>query len=82
MDHYLRKHNFSNKLTLVNVIEASNKYFLKQSTTSILLIKAIIVNLIYSGQGTQRITKIFNPAASTLMTIALVTKVGLSAFHF
>ncbi|TEA10024.1 hypothetical protein DBR06_SOUSAS62510003, partial [Sousa chinensis] len=62
--------------------EASNKYFLKQSTTSTLLIMAIIINLIYSGQRTQRITKIFKPAASTLMTITLVTKVGLSPFHF
>ena len=43
---------------------------------------AIIINLIYSGQRTQWITKIFNPAASTLMKIALVTKVGLSPFHF
>ncbi|TEA22956.1 hypothetical protein DBR06_SOUSAS8410077, partial [Sousa chinensis] len=62
--------------------EASNKYFLKQSTTSILFIMAIIINLIYSGQRTQRIIKIFNPAAATLMTIALDTKVGLSPFHF
>ena len=43
---------------------------------------AIIINLIYSGQRAQWITRIFNPAASTLMTIALVTKVGLSPFHF
>eukprot|EP00069_Balaena_mysticetus_P013937 bmy_22180T0 len=59
------KHNCSNKLTLVNgipiliknmnpkAIEASNKYLLKQSSTSILLIMAIIINLIYSGQGIQ-----------------------------
>ena len=43
---------------------------------------AVIINLIHSGQGTQWITKIFHSAVSTIITIALVTKVGLSPFHF
>ncbi|MWQ56523.1 hypothetical protein GHI55_11600 [Glaesserella parasuis] len=31
-------------------IEAATKYFLTQATASILLILAIVINLIYSGQ--------------------------------
>eukprot|EP00069_Balaena_mysticetus_P017321 bmy_10396T0 len=31
-------------------LEASTKYFLTQATTSILLIIAVIINLLYSGQ--------------------------------
>nr|YP_002887573.1 NADH dehydrogenase subunit 2 [Coelodonta antiquitatis]ACQ73052.1 NADH dehydrogenase subunit 2 [Coelodonta antiquitatis]QIU82764.1 NADH dehydrogenase subunit 2 [Coelodonta antiquitatis] len=61
-------------------MEASTKYFLTQATASMLLMMAIIINLMYSGQWT--ITKIFNPTASIIMTLALTMKLGLSPFHF
>lgn len=60
--------------------EASTKYFLTQSTASILLIIAVIINLIFSGQWT--VIKLFNPTASMLMTIALAIKLGIAPFHF
>ncbi|YP_423950.1 NADH dehydrogenase subunit 2 (mitochondrion) [Lipotes vexillifer] len=60
--------------------EASTKYFLTQTTASALLMLAIIINLMYSGQWT--IMKVLNPTASTLMTTALAIKLGLSPFHF
>ncbi|YP_002887586.1 NADH dehydrogenase subunit 2 (mitochondrion) [Diceros bicornis] len=61
-------------------MEAATKYFLTQTTASMLLMMAIIINLMFSGQWT--ITKIFNPTASIIMTSALVMKLGLSPFHF
>ncbi|KAB0406317.1 hypothetical protein E2I00_007701, partial [Balaenoptera physalus] len=56
-------------------IEASTKYFLKQATTCTLLIIAVIINLSHSGQWT--VTKLFNPTASTVITVALAIKLGL-----
>nr|AFN41422.1 NADH dehydrogenase subunit 2 [Hipposideros ater] len=61
-------------------VEASTKYFLTQATASMLLMLAIIINLLYSGQWT--ITNMLNPIASTIMTLALAMKLGLSPFHF
>nr|AAS91391.1 NADH dehydrogenase subunit 2 [Hipposideros sp. JMW-2004b] len=61
-------------------MEASTKYFLTQATASMLLMLAIIINLLHSGQWT--ITNMLNPAASTIMTLALAMKLGLSPFHF
>nr|QWY23975.1 NADH dehydrogenase subunit 2 [Equus sp.]QWY23988.1 NADH dehydrogenase subunit 2 [Equus sp.] len=61
-------------------MEASTKYFLTQATASMLLMMAIIINLMHSGQWT--ITKIFNPTASIIMTSALAMKLGLTPFHF
>nr|ADK21564.1 NADH dehydrogenase subunit 2 [Episoriculus caudatus] len=61
-------------------MEASTKYFMTQATASMILMLAIIMNLMYSGQWT--INNITNPTASILMTIALVMKLGLSPFHF
>lgn len=60
--------------------EAATKYFLTQATASILLILAVIINLLYSGQWT--ITNIINPTASTILTLAITIKLGLSPFHF
>nr|UFA47487.1 NADH dehydrogenase subunit 2 [Babyrousa babyrussa] len=60
--------------------EAATKYFLTQATASMILMMAIIINLLYSGQWT--ITKMFNPTAMTMMTMALAMKLGLSPFHF
>nr|AAQ06163.1 NADH dehydrogenase subunit 2 [Sus scrofa]ACR48197.1 NADH dehydrogenase subunit 2 [Sus scrofa]AOX13248.1 NADH dehydrogenase subunit 2 [Sus scrofa]ARJ63568.1 NADH dehydrogenase subunit 2 [Sus scrofa]ARJ63698.1 NADH dehydrogenase subunit 2 [Sus scrofa] len=60
--------------------EAATKYFLTQATASMMLMMAIIINLLYSSQWT--ITKMFNPVAMTMMTLALAMKLGLSPFHF
>nr|URW97169.1 NADH dehydrogenase subunit 2 [Crocidura foetida doriae]URW97182.1 NADH dehydrogenase subunit 2 [Crocidura foetida doriae] len=61
-------------------MEAATKYFLTQATASMILMLAIIINLMYSGQWT--ITNMENYTASTLITIALVMKLGLAPFHF
>nr|UCU06549.1 NADH dehydrogenase subunit 2 [Neomonachus tropicalis] len=61
-------------------MEASTKYFLTQATASMLLMMGIILNLMFSGQWT--ISKIPNPIASSLMTIALAMKLGMAPFHF
>nr|AAS91406.1 NADH dehydrogenase subunit 2 [Macroderma gigas] len=61
-------------------VEAATKYFLTQATASMLLMLAIVINLLYSGQWS--ITNITNPLASTTMTLALAMKLGLSPFHF
>nr|AAS91401.1 NADH dehydrogenase subunit 2 [Rhinolophus philippinensis] len=60
--------------------EASTKYFLTQATASMLLMLAIIINLLHSGQWT--VTNILSPTAFTIMTLALTMKLGLSPFHF
>nr|YP_007624991.1 NADH dehydrogenase subunit 2 [Taurotragus derbianus]ABP38158.1 NADH dehydrogenase subunit 2 [Taurotragus derbianus] len=60
--------------------EASTKYFLTQSTASMLLMMAIVINLMFSGQWT--VMKLFNPVASMIMTMALAMKLGMAPFHF
>nr|YP_007626707.1 NADH dehydrogenase subunit 2 [Tragelaphus oryx]AEP22223.1 NADH dehydrogenase subunit 2 [Tragelaphus oryx] len=60
--------------------EASTKYFLTQSTASMLLMMAIIINLMFSGQWT--VMKLSNPVASMIMTMALAMKLGMAPFHF
>nr|WNH35842.1 NADH dehydrogenase subunit 2 [Giraffa reticulata]WNH35855.1 NADH dehydrogenase subunit 2 [Giraffa reticulata]WNH35868.1 NADH dehydrogenase subunit 2 [Giraffa reticulata] len=69
----MKKHN-------PRATEASTKYFLTQSTASMLLMMAIIINLMFSGQWT--VMKLFNPTASMLMTMALAMKLGMAPFHF
>nr|AAQ93784.1 NADH dehydrogenase subunit 2 [Lobodon carcinophaga] len=61
-------------------MEASTKYFLTQATASMLLMMGIIINLMFSGQWV--ISKIPNPIASGLITIALAMKLGMAPFHF
>nr|URW97479.1 NADH dehydrogenase subunit 2 [Crocidura suaveolens] len=61
-------------------MEAATKYFLTQATASMILMLAIIMNLMYSGQWT--ITNMENYTASMLTTIALTMKLGLAPFHF
>nr|AFN41377.1 NADH dehydrogenase subunit 2 [Hipposideros ater]AFN41378.1 NADH dehydrogenase subunit 2 [Hipposideros ater]AFN41379.1 NADH dehydrogenase subunit 2 [Hipposideros ater]AFN41381.1 NADH dehydrogenase subunit 2 [Hipposideros ater]AFN41382.1 NADH dehydrogenase subunit 2 [Hipposideros ater] len=61
-------------------MEASTKYFLTQATASMLLMLAIIINLLHSGQWA--VTNMLNPITSTIMTLALAMKLGLSPFHF
>nr|YP_009144140.1 NADH dehydrogenase subunit 2 [Nyctalus noctula]AKG50068.1 NADH dehydrogenase subunit 2 [Nyctalus noctula] len=60
--------------------EAATKYFLTQATASMLLMMAAIINLLYTGHWS--ILKLINPAATTMMTMALAMKLGLSPFHF
>nr|YP_010944626.1 NADH dehydrogenase subunit 2 [Rhogeessa parvula]WMB97534.1 NADH dehydrogenase subunit 2 [Rhogeessa parvula] len=60
--------------------EAATKYFLTQATASMLLMMAAVINLLYSGHWS--IMKLINPVASTMMTMALTMKLGLSPFHF
>nr|YP_009754595.1 NADH dehydrogenase subunit 2 [Eidolon helvum]QIP52526.1 NADH dehydrogenase subunit 2 [Eidolon helvum]QJF46351.1 NADH dehydrogenase subunit 2 [Acanthochromis polyacanthus] len=61
-------------------MEAATKYFLTQATASMLLMLAIVINLIYSGQWST--TNPLNPTASIIMTLALAMKLGLAPFHF
>nr|QIP52838.1 NADH dehydrogenase subunit 2 [Megaloglossus woermanni] len=61
-------------------MEASTKYFLTQATASMLLMLAIVINLVYSGQWST--SKPLNSTTSTIMTLALAMKLGLSPFHF
>nr|AAS91437.1 NADH dehydrogenase subunit 2 [Mormoops megalophylla] len=60
--------------------EAATKYFMTQATASMLLMMAVIINLLYSGQWTA--SNMSNPLASIIMTLALAMKLGLSPFHF
>nr|YP_010455492.1 NADH dehydrogenase subunit 2 [Dermanura rava]UUA63123.1 NADH dehydrogenase subunit 2 [Dermanura rava] len=60
--------------------EAATKYFLTQATASMLLMLAVIINLLYSGQWT--VTNMINPTASIILTLAMAMKLGLSPFHF
>nr|QEI26344.1 NADH dehydrogenase subunit 2 [Pipistrellus pygmaeus] len=60
--------------------EAATKYFLTQATASMLLMMAAAINLMYTGHWS--ISKLINPMASAMMTMALAMKLGLSPFHF
>nr|YP_010234529.1 NADH dehydrogenase subunit 2 [Eliomys quercinus]QTA72859.1 NADH dehydrogenase subunit 2 [Eliomys quercinus] len=60
--------------------EAATKYFLVQATASMILMMAIILNMLLTGQWTMINFSNFYPA--TLATIALAMKLGLSPFHF
>nr|QTA72872.1 NADH dehydrogenase subunit 2 [Muscardinus avellanarius] len=59
--------------------EAATKYFLIQATASMILMMAIISNMILTGQWTMY--NFTNPLPSTLATIALTMKLGMSPFH-
>nr|YP_010409662.1 NADH dehydrogenase subunit 2 [Saguinus inustus]URH14404.1 NADH dehydrogenase subunit 2 [Saguinus inustus] len=59
--------------------EASTKYFLIQATASLILLMAIFLNYLISGQWS------INPPLnilSTMMLIALAMKLGMAPFHF
>nr|YP_009493332.1 NADH dehydrogenase subunit 2 [Mylodon darwinii]AWK29288.1 NADH dehydrogenase subunit 2 [Mylodon darwinii]QDA81181.1 NADH dehydrogenase subunit 2 [Mylodon darwinii]QDA81194.1 NADH dehydrogenase subunit 2 [Mylodon darwinii] len=60
--------------------EAAAKYFLTQATASMLLMMAVVINLMYSGQWA--VMKILNPLASCIITISIAMKLGLTPFHF
>nr|AFA45480.1 NADH dehydrogenase subunit 2 [Cercopithecus diana] len=60
--------------------EAATKYFLMQSTASMILMMAIIFNNLLSGHWTM--TSNTNQLSSLTMTIALAMKLGMAPFHF
>nr|YP_010037171.1 NADH dehydrogenase subunit 2 [Galictis vittata]QQW47843.1 NADH dehydrogenase subunit 2 [Galictis vittata] len=68
------------KKTNPRTTEASTKYFLTQATASMLLMLAIIINLMLTGQWA--VLNNPNPVTSNMMTVALAMKLGLSPFHF
>nr|ABF61709.1 NADH dehydrogenase subunit 2 [Megalaima franklinii] len=61
-------------------IEATIKYFLIQATASALILFSSMINAWSSGQWD--ITQLTNPTSSTLLTLAIATKLGLVPFHF
>nr|YP_214954.1 NADH dehydrogenase subunit 2 [Colobus guereza]AAX19334.1 NADH dehydrogenase subunit 2 [Colobus guereza] len=60
--------------------EAATKYFLMQSTASMVFILAITYNNMLSGQWTM--TNKLNQLPSLAMTMALAMKLGMTPFHF
>nr|QNU08415.1 NADH dehydrogenase subunit 2 [Callithrix aurita] len=60
--------------------EASTKYFLIQATASMILLMAIFLNNLTSGQWT--ISPPHSQILSTMMLIALVMKMGMAPLHF
>nr|ARH02665.1 NADH dehydrogenase subunit 2 [Presbytis comata comata] len=60
--------------------EAATKYFLVQSTASMILMMAIMYNNMYPGQWAM-INNI-NQLSSLIMTTALTMKLGMAPFHF
>nr|WKD83278.1 NADH dehydrogenase subunit 2 [Loris lydekkerianus lydekkerianus] len=60
--------------------EAATKYFLTQATASMILMMAIIINMMHSGQWTM--TKTSHPLTSLMILLALAIKLGMAPFHF
>nr|QTJ25205.1 NADH dehydrogenase subunit 2 [Presbytis femoralis percura] len=60
--------------------EAATKYFLVQSTASMILMMAIMHNNMYPGQWAM--TNNINQLSSLIMTMALAMKLGMAPFHF
>nr|YP_009546800.1 NADH dehydrogenase subunit 2 [Hydrodamalis gigas]AYP40999.1 NADH dehydrogenase subunit 2 [Hydrodamalis gigas] len=60
--------------------EAATKYFLTQATASMLLMLAIMINFMLSGQWS--IAKLPNMTVSSMTLAALMMKLGLAPFHF
>nr|YP_010947164.1 NADH dehydrogenase subunit 2 [Petrodromus tetradactylus]WGO62091.1 NADH dehydrogenase subunit 2 [Petrodromus tetradactylus] len=61
-------------------IEGATKYFLMQALASMILMMAIMLNFMKSGQLS--IMNITDPLASFLITLAILTKLGMTPFHF
>nr|YP_007025779.1 NADH dehydrogenase subunit 2 [Pteromys volans]AEX68553.1 NADH dehydrogenase subunit 2 [Pteromys volans]QCF39420.1 NADH dehydrogenase subunit 2 [Pteromys volans]QQL92573.1 NADH dehydrogenase subunit 2 [Pteromys volans]URQ16263.1 NADH dehydrogenase subunit 2 [Pteromys volans]URQ16277.1 NADH dehydrogenase subunit 2 [Pteromys volans] len=59
--------------------EAASKYFLVQATASMIMMMAVILNFMNSGQWT--IINPMNQLSSLMLTIALSMKMGLAPFH-
>nr|QCL17407.1 NADH dehydrogenase subunit 2 [Strigocuscus celebensis] len=60
--------------------ESAIKYFLTQSTASMMLMFSIINNAWLTNQWT--LSQISDQTSSTIMTLALAMKLGLAPFHF
>nr|AOR40635.1 NADH dehydrogenase subunit 2 [Chlorocebus pygerythrus] len=60
--------------------EAATKYFLMQSTASMILMMAITLNNLLSGHW--MMTSTTNQLPSLMMTAALAMKLGMAPFHF
>nr|WKD83291.1 NADH dehydrogenase subunit 2 [Loris lydekkerianus malabaricus] len=60
--------------------EAATKYFLTQATASMILMMAIVINMMHSGQWTM--TKTSHPLTSLMIMLALAIKLGMAPFHF
>nr|QRZ02797.1 NADH dehydrogenase subunit 2 [Papio anubis] len=70
------------KKTNARSTEAATKYFLAQSTASMILLMAIISNNLLSGHWTTTTTTYTNQLPPLAMTIALTMKLGMAPFHF
>nr|AFA46003.1 NADH dehydrogenase subunit 2 [Cercopithecus albogularis moloneyi] len=68
------------KKTNLRSTEAATKYFLTQSTASMILMVAIIFNNLSSGHWTM--TNSIHQYPSLMMTTALAMKLGMAPFHF
>nr|BAX03904.1 NADH dehydrogenase subunit 2 [Limnichthys fasciatus]BBU26061.1 NADH dehydrogenase subunit 2 [Limnichthys fasciatus] len=60
-------------------IEATTKYFLTQATAAALLLFAALTNAWTTGQWS--IDQMMHPLSITLLTVALMLKLGLAPFH-
>nr|WGO62117.1 NADH dehydrogenase subunit 2 [Petrosaltator rozeti] len=61
-------------------IEGATKYFLTQASASMILLMSVTVNFMKTGQWS--LMQITDPMASLLMLMALLTKLGMTPFHF
>nr|QZK26039.1 NADH dehydrogenase subunit 2 [Dendrohyrax dorsalis] len=61
-------------------IEAATKYFLTQVTAAMILMMAIMINFLYSGQLS--IQELHSPLASNMILVSMMMKLGLAPFHF
>nr|AEB39326.1 NADH dehydrogenase subunit 2 [Dendrobates tinctorius] len=61
-------------------IEAATKYFLTQATASALILFASTLNAWLTGQWS--IDTPLNPTSSIILSIAIITKLGIAPFHF
>nr|YP_010758124.1 NADH dehydrogenase subunit 2 [Macroscelides flavicaudatus]WEW63434.1 NADH dehydrogenase subunit 2 [Macroscelides flavicaudatus] len=61
-------------------IEGSTKYFLTQATASMMLMMSVMINFMNTGQWS--LTHMMSQFSSFLMMLALLTKLGMSPFHF
>nr|AGN71142.1 NADH dehydrogenase subunit 2 [Dendrobates auratus] len=68
------------KIPHPRAIEAATKYFLTQAAASALILFASTLNAWLTGQWS--IDTSLNPASSIILSIAILTKLGVAPFHF
>nr|AHN49913.1 NADH dehydrogenase subunit 2 [Otolemur crassicaudatus] len=59
--------------------EAATKYFLTQTTASMLLMMAVIINTMHTGQWSTKTNNLLTPS---IILLALAMKLGMTPFHF